>query len=247
VIVGVVGGVFSGTFGGGGGVIIVPLLVTLAGFDQRRAAATSLLAIMPSSLAGAITYFVHGQVDLVAAAAISLGAIAGSLVGSALLKRLPLVWLRWGFIALLVVVAVRLLLLEPSRGHQLELSPALVVAYLVLGIVMGVCSGLFGIGGAIISVPILITVLGSSDLVAKGTSLLALVATSATGSLASRRNGLVDVRSGLIVGGVAAVFSVAGAFIGLAIPARLSTILFAGLILVVAIQLAVRYSRPSTR
>jgi len=243
VVLGVVGGVFSGTFGAGGGIILVPLLVTFAGLDQRRASATSLLAILPSSLAGAITYLANGEVDLVAAGVIAIGAVVGSIIGSALLKRLPLPALTWGFIALLVLVAARLLFVEPVRGEPLELSVGIAIVYLAIGLVMGLTSGLFGIGGAVIAVPALVAGLGISDLIAKGTSLAVIVATSVTGTIANRRTGLVDVRTALIVGGVAAVAAVGGSYLGLALPPRVSTVLFAVLLVLTAIQLSVRAIR----
>ncbi|CAN5244158.1 sulfite exporter TauE/SafE family protein [soil metagenome] len=247
VLLGIVGGVFAGVFGAGGGIILVPLFVTVVGLDQRRASATSLLAVLPSSLAGGLTYLAHGEVDLLAAAVISVGAITGSLVGSALLKRLPLAALTWGFVALLVLVAARLLFVEPVRGDPLAFSPGVAVVYLALGLVMGVTSGLFGIGGAVIAVPALVAGLGVSDLIAKGTSLTVIVATSITGSLANRRGGLVDVRTALIVGGVAAVAAVGGSYLGLALPPRLSTVLFAALLVLTAVQLSVRTLRARRR
>ena len=56
VLVGVIGGTFSGALGVGGGIVMVPLMLTLLKFDQRRAAATSLAAIVLSSISGAATY-----------------------------------------------------------------------------------------------------------------------------------------------------------------------------------------------
>jgi hypothetical protein len=243
VLLGAVTGVFAGIFGAGGGIILVPLLVTVLRFDQRRAAATSLLAILPASVAGAIIYLAHGEVDLLAAGVIAVGAVAGSLLGAALLKRLPLAALTWAFVVLLVVVAARLLFLEPVRGEPLEFSLPVAAAYLAIGLVMGVTSGLFGIGGAVIAVPALVALLGVSDLIAKGTTLAVIVATSVTGSVANRRSGLIDVRTALVVGGVAAVAAVGGSYLGLALPAKLSTILFAALLVLTAVQLGIRALR----
>ena len=237
IAIGLAGGLLSGMFGVGGGIVLVPLLVTFAGLDQRKAAATSLLAILPSSIAGSITYLAHGEVDVLAAVVIAAGAIVGSLIGTRLLKRLPLAWLRWGFIALLVLVAIRMLFVEPVRGDALAFSPALAVGYIALGLVMGIASGLFGIGGGVIAVPALVALFGVSDLIAKGTSLLVMVPTSVVGTVTNSRNGLVEVRTGLIVGVAAAVASVGGSFIALALPARLSSILFAVLLLGITVQL----------
>lgn len=241
--IGIAGGILSGMFGVGGGIVLVPLLITFAALDQRQAAATSLLAILPSSIAGAITYAAHGEVDYLAAAFIAAGAIAGSLVGTRLLRKLPLAWLKWGFIGLLVLVAVRMLLIEPVRGDALDFSPALAIGYVALGLVMGIASGLFGIGGGVIAVPALVALFGVSDLIAKGTSLLAMIPTSIVGTISNSRSGFVQVRTGLIVGVAAAAASVAGSFISLALPARLASILFAILLIGVAIQLTVKAIR----
>lgn len=243
IAIGLAGGLLSGAFGVGGGIVLVPLLVAFAGLDQRRAAATSLLAILPTSVAGSITYLAHGEVDLLAAGVIAVGAVAGSVIGANLLDRLPLRLLRWLFIALLVVVAIRMVLVEPERGAALPFSLPVALAYLAIGLVLGLASGLFGIGGGVIAVPALVGLLGVSDLVAKGTSLLVIIPTSAAGTITNYRNRLVDLRTGLVVGLAAAAASVLGAFIALALPPRPSTILFAVLLVAIAVQLAVRAIR----
>lgn len=246
-VIGIVGGALSGLFGIGGGIVMVPLLVTLAGLNQRRAAATSLVAIIPAAIVGSITYLANGEIDIVAGAIISVGAVAGALIGSSLLRRLSLAWLSWMFIALLLVVAVRLLIVVPERGEALELSAGVAFGYVALGLVMGIASGLFGIGGGVIAVPALVAIFGISDLIAKGTSLLVMIPTSIVGTISHVRARAVDVRAGLVVGVTATVASVPGALLALALPPRLSSILFAILLLVVAAQLIVRAIRTHGR
>ena len=85
--VGLVSGVLSGMFGIGGGTVIVPALVFL-GLSQRHAAATSLAAIVPTSITGVISYATSGDVDWVAALLLALGMVVGSQIGSWLLSRL---------------------------------------------------------------------------------------------------------------------------------------------------------------
>lgn len=247
VLIGLAGGILSGAFGVGGGIILVPLLVTFAHLDQRRASATSLLAILPTSIAGSITYIANGEIDFVAAAFIAAGAIVGAIIGANLLKRIPIVWLRWMFIALLVIIAVRLLLIEPERGDPLDFTPWLAVAYVALGLVMGIASGLLGVGGGIIAVPAMVAIFGISDLIAKGTSLLVMIPTTITGTVTNARNRLVDIHAGLIVGAAAAVAAVGGAYVALALPPRLATILFAVLLVAIAIQLTVRAIRAQRK
>jgi len=238
--IGAVGGLLSGMFAIGGGVVLVPLLKAMVRMDHRRAVATSLLAIVPTAVVASIAYIANGEFDPVAAALISVGAIAGALVGSALLRRIPVLWLEWMFIALLVVIAVRLALVAPVRGDTVVFSPAVAVAYVTLGLFIGVASGLFGIGGGVLAVPALVVLFSMSDLVAKGTSLLVVLPTSVVGAVANTRAGLTDVRAGLAVGAAAAATSVLGVRIALAMSPRLSGVLFAALLLLVAAQLSWR-------
>lgn len=246
-VIGLVGGALSGLFGIGGGLIMVPLLVTVTGLNQRQAVATSLAAIIPTAIIGSFTYFLNGEIDVAAGAIISVGAVCGALIGSMLLRRLSLAWLSWMFIALLLLVAARLLLVVPERGEPLELSIGVALAYVALGLVMGVASGLFGIGGGVIAVPALVAIFGISDLIAKGTSLLVMIPTSIAGTISHVRARAVDVRAGLVVGIAASVAAVPGALLAFALPPQLSSMLFAILLLVVAAQLTIRTIRSHRR
>jgi uncharacterized membrane protein YfcA len=247
ILVGVIGGLLSGAFGVGGGVIMVPLLLWLTEMDQRHAAATSLVAIVPTAIVGAITYGINGHVDVVAGLLVAAGGIGGSLIGSRLLRTLPLGWLRWLFIVLLLVVAARLFIATPTRGADFAWSPVTVLGLMMLGLVMGIASGLFGIGGGVLVVPALIALFGVSDLLAKGVSLLAIVPTATTGTVANARAGLVKVSDGAIVGVAAVAASFPGVLLAVLLPPHLSSILFAVLIVATVVQLIVRAirARPS--
>ncbi len=108
-LIGFLGGVFGALFGVGGGIVIVPLLVFFVAFDQRRASATSLAAILVSSLVGAITYGFHGDLKPGAAAIVGIPAVLGVLAGTALQQRIPLQRLSYLFALLLAAVGVRLI------------------------------------------------------------------------------------------------------------------------------------------
>lgn len=243
-IVGAAGGLLSGAFGVGGGVLMVPLLITFAHMDQRRAATTSLAAIVPAAVAGSITYLANGEIDLLAVLFVAIGGIIGSWMGAWLVRRLPLGWLRWLFIALLIAVAVRLALVTPVRGDRLlEPEVGSIIAMIALGLVIGVASGLFGIGGGIIMVPAFIALFGMSDLVAKGTSLAAMIPTAVSGSVANARAGIVDLRVALIVGVAATLASFGGVAIAFLLSPEWSSRLFAALMVIAAVQLTVRAIR----
>lgn len=244
VVVGAIGGLLSGMFGVGGGIVMVPLLILLAGMDQRRASATSLAAIVPTAVAGSVTYFANGQVDLVAAALVAIGGIVGGWLGARLLARLPLEWLRWLFIALLVVVAIRLAVAAPDRAADpvpLEAGPAL--GLVALGLVVGIASGLFGVGGGLIMVPAFMTLFGLGDLMARGTSLVAMIPTAVSGTLTNLRTGIVDLRAALIAGIAATLAAFPGVALAFLVPPEVGGWLFAALLVVAAVQLAIRAVR----
>lgn len=246
-VTGAVGGLLAGFFGVGGGIIMVPLLMLWARLDQRRAAATSLVAIVPTALAGSITFGIAGEVDWVVAALIGAGAIVGAPLGALLLRVTPIVWLRWLFIAGLLVAAVRLILFEIERGGEVELSIGVGAALVALGLVMGIASGLFGIGGGVIAVPVLIAVFGTGDLVAKGTSLAAMIPTAIAGTIPNLRAGLVDLRQGALVGIAAVAFSQLGVALAFIVPPSVSGPLFGVFLLLVVSQLVVRAIRLGKR
>ena len=243
VVVGLIGGFLSGSFGVGGGIVMVPLLIWLTGMDQRRASATSLAAIVPSVVIGSIGYLAHNEVDLVAALALAVGTVPGALLGTRLLRILPLPALRWGFVALLVVIALRLILVETDRGGDVPLNAVTIILLVIVGVLTGIASGLFGVGGGVIMVPVLVAGFGAGDLVAKGTSLVAMIASSTVGTVANSRAKLVDLRAAFVVGAGGVAASYLGVLVALAMPARLSAILFGALLLVTAAQLSVRAVR----
>ena len=224
-VVGVFVGILSGMFGIGGGTIIVPALVWL-GLTQRHAAATSMMAIVPTAISGVISYAVEGDVDWIAAALVFAGMFVGGQIGSWLLSKLPEIALRWAFVAFLVFVIANQAMSNPSRDSHIEMHPIMVVGLIVFGVIAGVLAGLLGIGGGAICVPALSIIFGASDLIARGTSLLAMFPNSITTSVANVRRRMVHVRAAVIIGVVAAITAPLGTWIAGAVTPRTGAILF---------------------
>ncbi len=107
-VLGFVGGVLAGLFGVGGGILFVPALVLVLGLTQVHAEATSLLAILPTVVAGAWQQHRYGNVDWRAALLVGLGSIAGVEGGVQLAKALPEDVLRRLFGVFMLVVAANL-------------------------------------------------------------------------------------------------------------------------------------------
>lgn len=226
IVVGMLVGVLSGTFGIGGGTVIVPALVWL-GLSQRNAAATSMLAIVPTAISGVVSYAAGGNVDWLAAALLFCGMFVGGQVGSWLLSRLPELALRWIFVVFLVFVVVDQVSFVPSRDHQITMTVVTGIGLALLGVVIGTLAGLLGIGGGALAVPSLSMLFGASDLVARGTSLLAMFPNSITTSAANLKRRLAHVKTALIIGVTAAVTAPLGTWIAGAVSPRVGAIMFA--------------------
>jgi uncharacterized protein len=109
-IVGLAGGVLSGLLGVGGGIVMIPLLVLWFGLGQREAHAISLAAIIPISIGGIATYGAAGDVDVLAAIALTVGSIVGARLGAGLLARIDPARLQLVFGIFLVGAAIALAL-----------------------------------------------------------------------------------------------------------------------------------------
>lgn len=247
VVVGLLVGVLSGMFGIGGGTVIVPALVWL-GLSQRNAAATSTLAIVPTSISGVISYATGGHVDWLAAALLFCGMFVGGRIGSWLLSRLPELVLRWIFVAFLVFVVINQVSFVPSRDHQIVMTVVTGIGLALLGVVIGTLAGLLGIGGGALAVPSLSMLFGVSDLVARGTSLLAMFPNSITTSAANLKRRLAHVRTALIIGVAAAVTAPLGTWIAGEVSPRVGAIMFACylcVLLVRSVFVAVKATRAA--
>ncbi|MCB0873321.1 MAG: sulfite exporter TauE/SafE family protein [Actinobacteria bacterium] len=107
----------------------------------------------------------------------------------------------------------------------------------MLGVLAGTIAGLFGVGGGTIFVPTLTLLLGLSQLHAEATSLLAIVPVAMLGSWQQRRDGNIEQRDALIIGGASVVTAVLGSLLADVAPERVLKVGFAVLLLYVAWRL----------
>ncbi len=108
VVLGVTAGVLAGMFGVGGGILFVPTLTLVLGLTQIHAEASSLLAILPTSIAGAWRQRRYGNVRWRPALVLGLAAIAGVEAGVQIAEALPEHVLRRLFGVLMLAVAAQL-------------------------------------------------------------------------------------------------------------------------------------------
>lgn len=107
VVMGAAAGVLSGLLGVGGGILFVPALTLALGLSQIRAEATSLLAIIPVALVGAWRQRRYGNVDVREGGIMGILSALGVAAGVALANVLPQRVLRYGFAAVILVVALQ--------------------------------------------------------------------------------------------------------------------------------------------
>lgn len=237
VAVGLIGGFFAGVFGVGGGLLMVPLLLWWTTMNQRQANATSLLAITPAAIIGALSYGIGGVFAWLPAIFVAAGSITGAQLGAWILKRIPLVPLRWSFIAFVALSGALLFVTVPNRDALFELTAATGALLIVLGLLMGIAAGLFGIGGGVIVIPALMVFLGQSDLVAKSVSLLAMAPGSLSGSISHLRYKTASLRDGAWVSIGAVITTPIGALIAFVLSAQAAAVLFGALTVFIASSL----------
>jgi uncharacterized protein len=114
------------------------------------------------------------------------------------------------------------------------------VLVILLGVGTGVLAGLFGVGGGILFVPILVLFFDFGQVEAQATSLLAILPTVAAGTWRQQRYGNVRWRAALIVGLGAVAGVQVGALVAYALPEELLRRFFGLLMIAVAVQLAWR-------
>ncbi|RKY55078.1 MAG: hypothetical protein DRP89_03960 [Candidatus Neomarinimicrobiota bacterium] len=190
-LIGLIAGVMSGMFGIGGGVIIVPALIIFAGVPQTLANGTSLTALLlPVAIFAVLAYYRAKLIDIKASALIALGLVTGVFGGAKIALNLPSKTLMQLYGLFLLYASWRFI--EPvglwqsifkkekndfpnaySKTIKKPNSNAFLI--LLLGIIAGLFSGLFGIGGGVIIVPVLSTFFHYNHKIAIGTSLGALL------------------------------------------------------------------------
>ena len=108
-VVGVFAGFASGLLGVGGGIVMVPLLVAVLGATQHEAHATSLAAIVIIGACGAVAFGYEGELEVVPAVFLTLGALVGAPLGARVMAESSERKLKLAFGALMVAVGVTLI------------------------------------------------------------------------------------------------------------------------------------------
>ncbi len=195
-VVGLVAGILGSMFGLGGGFLMVPIM-NIAGVDMRVAVGTSAAAIIFNALSATIAYTRYRFINYKAGLVISLTAVATAYLGAQLTRQIDANLLRVLFGLALVGVAYRVARVEGRRKEDdvntlIQLNMRNIVFLLGGGALAGLASGLLGVGGGVVNVPLL-TYLGLPIRLAVATSSMAIAITSVMSALTHYFLGNVDL------------------------------------------------------
>jgi uncharacterized membrane protein YfcA len=239
-LAGLFGGVLAGLFGVGGGAVFVPALVYAAGWNIGEAAAASLVIIVFSALSGTLRSM-RGEapVDWRAAAIFSSVVAPSALIGVAVSRFAPEVVTQLVFAGFLLALAYPTARSGSRYRENIRTSRIPLALTLVGGVGAGTLAGLIGIGGAALTVPLLIWGFGLPPKTAVSTSLAVTLFIGIVGAAGYIVAGF-DRLSGLpplIVG------SMLGAWVGVRIRERLPEIVlqraFAAFMVLVAVRVLI--------
>ncbi|MEV7046044.1 sulfite exporter TauE/SafE family protein [Amycolatopsis sp. NPDC051061] len=219
-VLGFVVGVALGALGGGGSVLAVPALVYVLGQAPAQAATGSLLIVGLAAVAGVAAHHRAGQVHWRSVPGFGGAGIVGSVLGSLAAAGLPARALLVGFALVVLVAAGTTWRGAPGpRGDEAGRHPG--VRVVLAGFVVGVLTGLFGVGGGFLAVPALVFALRLDMATAVGTSLVVIAVNSATALVAHLGAGAPDWSVVAPFAGAA----VAGALVGQLVARHASGVL----------------------
>ncbi len=234
-VLGFLGGVLAGLVGVGGATIFIPALVYIVGWDIKEAVAASLVVTVFSSLSGTIRNArSEDPADWRVAALLASAVAPTSLIGVFINNVSPEVVAQIGFAGLLLALSyptARGSSNPSERGRKIPLS-----LVLLAGVGIGVLSGLVGVGGGGVTVPLMVFGLGLSTKRAVSTGLAISLCTGIVASIGYITAGFANLLSlpPLIVG------SMLGPLLGVhlreRLPEKTIRVSFAGFMVVVALR-----------
>jgi len=241
-------GILASLVGLGGGVFIVPLLL-LGGFvsTSQTASGTSIVAVLATSLSAAFAYLRVSAVALRIGLLLMPAAVVSAWGGARITEGIPSRYLSLVFGLFLLYPAFRMLASRNRRPvceGEVSRDLPLLAPRSLLGIA-GVCaagflSGLLGIGGGALLVPLMAFVYGFPLITCIGTSLLIMVPSSAIACIQHAALDHVKWSMALPLAVGAAIGSQIGPRLAVRIPSRYLRMAFSAILVFVGVQMIVR-------
>ena len=167
-------GAVLGFVGAGGAMLSVPILMYGFGFDAKSATTAALAIVFLAALSGAIPKARKGQILYRDALVIVALGLVTNIGFATIADELSDSFISTGFAAVLILAGLSMLRNPKFSEHTRMPIPVLVVISLVIGSI----TGLFGIGGGFLAIPVLVLFFGTPPAIAAGTSLLIIALNS---------------------------------------------------------------------
>jgi uncharacterized membrane protein YfcA len=205
-VVGVGASMFGSLVGMGGGFVIIPVLRIAFGVSPAVAAGTSLVMVLANTATATVGYLRDGRVDLRLAFPFALGAVPGSIAGALAVRRFSPQAFDIAYGCVLVALALLVIRRRSIESRELhERTFAHIPLYgVACGVGIGFFSSLFGIGGGVVTIPLLLVAARMPPHVVTATTAFVVTATAPIGVLTHALGGDVDwpATVPLILGGV---------------------------------------------
>jgi uncharacterized protein len=240
-VLGAVLGGLGGLLGIGGGLIAIPVLVLVYHYNQQTAQGTALVMIVPNVVVGLWRYHKAQKIDLRVAVLLGLSSVIMTYIFVRIATQTEGRTLRTWFAVFILLVAIDYAWRVLREGEGPTKTTGFAWGWTaVVGVLGGILSGLFGVGGATIAPPLLTTLFGYTQKQAQGLA-LALVTPGAVVALATYA-AANDVRWStgipLAIGGITTVS--AGVTLAHRLPEKQLRLLFCALLVAVAILLFIQ-------
>jgi uncharacterized membrane protein YfcA len=171
-------GVFIGSVlgfvGAGGAMLTVPMLIYFFNFSAATATTAALAIVISAATSGLIPKFKNKDVLVREAIIISGVGLVANVGFSLIVPRLSEQFIKSGF-ALVLIIAGISMLIKPVVGSERKVP---LIWLLLISLAIGTMTGLFGVGGGFLAIPILVLFFKNSAAKAAGTSLLIIVLNS---------------------------------------------------------------------
>ena len=210
---GFVAGILGSIIGFGGGTIIVPVL-TFVGFPPTLAVGNSLFAAFSNSVASTTMYAKQKRIEYSLGLKLGLMSVPGTIIGAIISSDLSPMIFKILLALVLLSSASYILLKRKIEEKPIDVSRMLLIFSAGASFFSGVIASLFGVGGGIIFVPLMVVVLGLSMKRAAPTSQFILMFTCFSGLIVHSILGHPDYYQALLLS--------IGAFAGGILGARLS-------------------------
>ncbi|HNS31369.1 MAG TPA: sulfite exporter TauE/SafE family protein [bacterium] len=199
-IAGIITGFLCGMFGMGGGSILIPVTVHVFGLPMKQAIGTSLVIIIFTSVSGLINYRRCNQVDTKLAFLILPFGIAGAQAGVFLTSRLPDSLVRYAFVFVTVSLGIKMFFQsENTVACELKGKKYNKAVAIIIGAIAGFVSGLCGVGGAVLIIPLFYLFLKIPMHACIGTALIVIFFNSLSGGIGYIIRGLVNFKIAILL------------------------------------------------